>query len=440
MNIEREFFNFCNSFLDKSKKYDVAIGFSGGADSTALLVLLNNYQKKWNIFSKITPVFFKHGDNELGKDDENILTHCLNFTKNLNLSLEVIDLNLVKTKKGLESEGHNARVAYYNQSNFDFVFLGHHLDDQCETVMLQLFRGAGKSMAGMQGIDKKFVRPLININKKDILDYLSYFKIDWLDDPLNKNNAYSRNLWRNDIFPKLEVHYKDYKKKLQLFSEKINTKNNLLKDLAYIDNLQDIIDNKAITYQLHKMSQERLINLVEHYFFYHNKSIQKNQIKEFVKFLKNDNPYFVFSDDNEILIFSKKTQSIFNQNAGYNMLEQYFWKNEFNLIAEQLKALNKFYDINHLYSYNQTLLVKSLLNQKYDIAKKLLDVPNVHFDFDYRDSKGRDLLFYVNASKNETLITKVEKIIIENQRKELELNIIEKSENKQLIKEKRIKL
>jgi len=101
---------------------------------------------------------------------------------------------------------------------FDWVVVGHHQDDQVETFLMNLFRGAGvDGLSGMKTKDKdrKLLRPLLEFNKKEIKDFLLNIGQEWREDKSNSDNSFLRNRIRNELIPEIE---KSYSKK---FKEKV---------------------------------------------------------------------------------------------------------------------------------------------------------------------------------------------------------------------------
>lgn len=94
----------------------------------------------------------------------------------------------------------------------DTVLLAQHLDDQAETLLLQLFRGAG--LPGLAAMPARSVlppgfllRPLLDVPRTLLLDYAQSHGLSWMEDPSNQDEAYDRNFLRHDILPRLSAHW-----------------------------------------------------------------------------------------------------------------------------------------------------------------------------------------------------------------------------------------
>jgi tRNA(Ile)-lysidine synthetase-like protein len=249
----------------------ITVGFSGGADSTALLHLLILKQKFFNY--KLQAVVFTHGDSPIAEDENKMLDFCKNFCKENNVTLTQVDLDLEKIpRQGWESSGRQARQSYYKDIVTDYVFLGHHQDDQNETTMTQLLRGGGKGTTAMNPSDGYYCRPFLNIHKKDIYDYLTANKINWIEDPTNTDIHFTRNFWRKIGLPTIEQHYPQYSQTLEKFRKKQSELYSLAYEMALTDGLQEIL--KGNTVSIKNLNDVRLKNLLNYVFTEQNKNME----------------------------------------------------------------------------------------------------------------------------------------------------------------------
>ena len=112
-------------------------------------------------------------------------------------------------KVSLEEGGRQARYDYFRllatKYRCDKIATGHTLDDNVETVLFNLARGSGlHGLAGIPIIRGNIIRPLLNIEKKELIDYLNKNKIKYLRDPSNRSMKFSRNRIRHRILPELQ--------------------------------------------------------------------------------------------------------------------------------------------------------------------------------------------------------------------------------------------
>lgn len=183
---------------------NVFVGFSGGADSTMVLLIANHFKKIYNF--NIKAVHFEHGlrGNEALGDAK----HCVDFCNDMNIDIEVVHLNL-KNSSQIEGIARQARLDWWNDNcdENSVVMLGHHLDDQIENFLIRMSRGSNiTGLIGIRSISKmnKFtiIRPLLETSKKDIEKYLTDENFDWVIDNTNNDCICQRNYIRNELLPK----------------------------------------------------------------------------------------------------------------------------------------------------------------------------------------------------------------------------------------------
>lgn len=188
----------------------IYVGYSGGVDSHVLLHLLARSiaPKK-----QITAVYVHHGLQ--GCADEWQL-HCKKIACDLGVQFLALQVNGVADKgDSPEESARNARYQAFEKiitKNTALLF-AQHRQDQVETVLLQLFRGAGlKGLSGMpentQMGEGQLLRPLLDISQEDILNYAKKHKLHWVEDPSNQEDVYDRNYLRRQIIPLVEQRWK----------------------------------------------------------------------------------------------------------------------------------------------------------------------------------------------------------------------------------------
>ena len=274
-NLQAVFDEFAKTTMFSGEKY--VVGFSYGADSSVLLTLAQNYAKRNNII--LDAVFFKHNDDIIKNEDE-IETKCQKYCNVLDVNLSVINLDLspiMEKNQSAEAAGHIARFAWFNNSDYEKVLLGHHLDDQCETIMMNIFRGAGRGMSGMKEVDSKIIRPLLKVSKMEILEYAKSNSIPWYDEPSNLDTYYTRNFWRNLVLPQIGEYYSKYREQLVHFAKKQLHMQEVAMELALIDGLEKLLNNEVIEVV---KKESRIKNVVEQYLYSTGKSLQAQHWKQ----------------------------------------------------------------------------------------------------------------------------------------------------------------
>ena len=183
------------------------IAYSGGLDSHVLLHLLANMR-----FLKLRAVYINHGIHP--KATEWAL-HCEQVCRELNVNfiqqrIEAHDNKLTSPEDQLRQLRYQ-KLAELISSN-EILLTAHHQNDQAETILLQLLRGAGpKGLAAMPKI-KPFAkglhaRPLLNFTRAHLMHYAKEHKLQWIEDDSNINTQFTRNFLRQEIMPILTKRF-----------------------------------------------------------------------------------------------------------------------------------------------------------------------------------------------------------------------------------------
>ena len=179
----------------------VVAGFSGGADSTALLLAL------WHLKSVIGfSILAAHvnyhlrGDDSI-RDEEFVKEFC--FERNISLVIKNVK---IKKKSNVENHARKIRFDYFNELsdlyNLEKIVLGHNREDQAETILFRLFRGSGYTgIKGISPISGNVIHPILSFSRKEIEEYLRLENIQWREDETNAENFFTRNKIRNELVP-----------------------------------------------------------------------------------------------------------------------------------------------------------------------------------------------------------------------------------------------
>ncbi len=183
----------------------VIIALSGGPDSVCLAHLLKSLQKELEF--EIILAHLNHGLRGKESDQDNCFVQ--KFARRLNLSL--VDEKLDHKPKS-EEEARKARYQFLEtvrkQKGAQKIATGHSQDDQIETILLHLLRGAG--LAGLSGIryqNNRIIRPLLACSHQKILAYLKKNKLPFCLDKTNLDPAFTRNRIRHELIPLLTREY-----------------------------------------------------------------------------------------------------------------------------------------------------------------------------------------------------------------------------------------
>lgn len=238
----------------------ILVGVSGGPDSVGLLHVLKHLQNNFGF--KLFVAHFNHNIRRGAKRDQM-------FVKKLSQELQLPFFTATRRKaKGQSVNEEALREARLNflmhvakKKNIGAIALAHTKDDLAETVLMRLLRGSG--LQGLRGIlsikilyGKKFIRPLLGVDKKDIERYLRKNRISYRKDPTNTKNVYFRNRIRLMLLPLLEKNYnKNIKEILTRLSLHATTDYDFLdkETLRYLPKLIKYSSPKRISLKLNAL-------------------------------------------------------------------------------------------------------------------------------------------------------------------------------------------
>lgn len=199
------------SFADVRHKR-VLIALSGGADSVALLHLMANRRAADGI--AIHAAHFHHGIR--GQDADSDAAYCRKICAALDVEYHEgradVPALARDRRMGLETAAREARYAFLRSTQAavgaDVIALAHHMDDQAETILMHLLRGAGpEGICGMARLENGLYRPLLEIRKAQLIQYLQASGIAWREDQTNQIADTPRNALRLHALPEIEKCY-----------------------------------------------------------------------------------------------------------------------------------------------------------------------------------------------------------------------------------------
>jgi tRNA(Ile)-lysidine synthase len=225
----------------KLKNSNVIVGVSGGPDSLALLYFLWSRREAWNLTIVCAHVDHMFRGIESYHEAKFVEQFCIEH--NIPFEAKQIDVPayMATTKKSSQVAAREVRYAFYKRVMADYqnpyLALGHHGDDQIETVLMRLTRGStGKARAGIS-LKRNFsngeiIRPFLCLTKQEIEDYCKQHQLNPRQDPSNLKNDYSRNRFRNQLLPFLKKENPKVHEHFQRFSEELRDDEDLLYELT----------------------------------------------------------------------------------------------------------------------------------------------------------------------------------------------------------------
>ena len=187
------------------KNDSIVVGVSGGPDSMTLLSILLKLKEEFNLKIYVAHVNHMLRENAI-KDEEYVKEFCKK--NNIEMFIKKANISEIakKEKIGLEEAGRNARYNFFEEilknTESNKIAIAHNINDKVETIIMNTLRGSGVS--GLKGIEpkrKKYIRPLIEIERHEIEKYCIENEINPRHDESNDDNTYTRNKIRNIIIP-----------------------------------------------------------------------------------------------------------------------------------------------------------------------------------------------------------------------------------------------
>lgn len=294
--------------LKTIKKYNlinegdkIVIGVSGGPDSICLLHILNSLKDELKI-----KIYVAHVNHMIREVADQETKYVQNFCRNLGIECFVKKVDILKLaneeKKGTEETGRNVRYEFFNEvldkTASNKIATAHNSNDKAETVILNILRGSG--ISGLKGIeanrDKKYIRPLIEIERNEIEEYCIENNLNPKYDESNNENIYHRNKVRNEIIPYIKKEFnQNIVKTINRLSEVATEENDYMQrltcekfdEISKKDN-EDIILNLKQFNELDLVIKRRLILYTINEVLHTTNGIEKVNIDDIIKLCKNN--------------------------------------------------------------------------------------------------------------------------------------------------------
>lgn len=262
---------------------------SGGVDSVVLLDLL--IPLSVHLRFSLSAVHVNHG---ISIHAAQWAKFCRDLCRTKGVPLKIARLK-IKREPGisLEAAARDARYRVFAKQKAEYVVLAQHLDDQAETLLLQLLRGAGVkglgampvvrnstfpikpdaseirkralgSSAGTSDYGPWILRPILDVSRLEIEDYARKNALRWITDESNSDVSFDRNFLRHEFFPLLEKRFPSYRTTFSRASRHIAEAADLLDELAEADSNKCVVPGKLQAGDLRELSFPRARNLLRY--------------------------------------------------------------------------------------------------------------------------------------------------------------------------------
>ena len=214
------------------------VAFSGGLDSTVLLHLLAELRER-EVLPPLSAIHVAHG---LQAAAEPWPAHCRAVCQRLGIALRIVRVEVERNAASLEQAAREARYAAFAAAlrPGDVLLTAQHRDDQAETLLFRLLRGAGvRGLGGMPASrplgEGQLVRPLLAVSRAELETYARQHALPWVEDPSNADTGFARNFLRRQVMPLFSSHWPQAAANLARATAHLREADALLGELAEQD-------------------------------------------------------------------------------------------------------------------------------------------------------------------------------------------------------------
>ena len=307
--------------IDKGDK--IVLGVSGGPDSIAMLDILKDLRNKFEFEIYVCHLNHMIRGQDAINDQKYVEQYCNKnqiefFTKNVNI-IEISN----NQKIGTEECGRNARYNFFEEilekTKSNKIATAHNKNDNAETVLMHLLRGSG--ISGLKGIkpirNNKFIKPLIECDRKEIEEYCKQKNLNPCIDKTNFENTYTRNKIRNIVIPYIKKEFNpNIIETLFRLSEVVSSEDEFLdritqkefENIVLLEN-EHQIDLKLKEFNLlDNVIKNRLILLTTKKIFGTVNGIEKINIDDIIKMCKKNigNKFLMPNKNLKVMVKDKK--------------------------------------------------------------------------------------------------------------------------------------
>ena len=323
MNLEiKNFIKYLNNYYIFEKNPCVAVAVSGGPDSIALSVLINEWSISVN--GKVISLIVDHN---LRKESSAEAMRVSNFLKEKKINNKILKVEknkiLKKNMKEARINRYDLLTDYCKSKNIIHLFVGHQKNDKLETFLNRKI--SGSDFDGLQEIKNIIIknqiciiRPLLNYSKKEIIKFNKINKIKFVNDPSNQDFNYTRPVIRKFLNESSSLIKKKIKEDFLLIQDNSKLYNQMISELL-VENIIEAKKNLIKTHyknfiNLDVLILEKILKKIFYYFNNQDVFLKSKKIQILIKHLGNRNfknfnlRSMIIKKDNNYLTFSKKKQ------------------------------------------------------------------------------------------------------------------------------------
>lgn len=235
-------------------------GLSGGVDSVVLLDVLQRVARRLRF--RLAAL---HVNHQLSPRAGRWEAFCRRLCRARGVPFRSVKV-AVRRGDSVEAEARAARYAEFARADCDYVVLAHHRDDQVETLLLQLLRGAGvKGLAAMPLVRSRILRPLLDVTREEILRYARARRLKWVEDESNQDIYFQRNFIRHEVLPVIARRFPAYRTTLARAAGHLAEAARVLDELAAADAAGHLEDGTLSIAPLRRLPPARARNVLRYF-------------------------------------------------------------------------------------------------------------------------------------------------------------------------------
>jgi len=245
-------------------------GLSGGVDSVVLLDILARVARK--LRCRLSAL---HVNHQLSPNARRWEAFCGRLCRARRIPFRSVKVD-VQRGDSIEAAARAARYAVFARQECEYIVLAHHRDDQVETLLLQLLRGAGvKGLAAMPLLriqdpgsripDPGILRPLLDVTREEILEYARDRGLEWVEDESNQDMYFLRNFVRHEVLPVIARRFPAYRATLARAAGHLAEAARVLDELASADAAGELADGTLSIAALRRLPPARGRNLLRYF-------------------------------------------------------------------------------------------------------------------------------------------------------------------------------
>lgn len=255
----------------------MAVAYSGGLDSSALLHMARDYASRHSV--KLFAFHIHHG---ISPNADGWLMHCRSECERLGVAFDARRVELAKRdESGVEEAARISRYAALGElcrvHGVSLLLTAHHQDDQAETVLLQLLRGSGVAgLAGMESANTSpallgdteliMARPLLALSRAELEEFVATRNIAYIEDESNVDTRYARNALRHRVLPSFAEYFPGFQQRIARTAQHAQAAQRLLNELAAQD-LEQCRQGECIDVtRLRQLNSDRIDNVLRYWF------------------------------------------------------------------------------------------------------------------------------------------------------------------------------